>query len=77
MVEIAYPGRDGAFAMNLSPGDYVLKAFFAGKQVGKPVAVTVKGPQLVDLREPFNVSASASGDGAADKGAADKGAADK
>jgi hypothetical protein len=59
VVEIAYPGRDGAFAMNLAPGDYVLKAFFAGKPVGKPVSVTVKGAQLVDLRDPFNVAVAA------------------
>jgi hypothetical protein len=56
VVEIAYPGRDGAFAMNLQPGDYVLKAFFAGKQVGKPIAVSVKGPNLVDLKDPLNVA---------------------
>ncbi len=36
-------------------GDYVLKAFFQGKVVGKPIAVTVKGPLLVDLKEPLNV----------------------
>jgi plastocyanin len=56
VVEIAYPGRDGAFAMNLQPGDYVLKAFFAGKQVGKPVSVTVKGPALVDIKDALNVA---------------------
>jgi hypothetical protein len=59
VVEIAYPGRDGAFAMNLQPGDYVLKAFFAGKQVGKPVSVTVRGNQLVDLHEALNVAEAA------------------
>jgi hypothetical protein len=59
VVEIAYPGRDGAFAMNLQPGDYVLKAFFAGKQVGKPVSVSVKGPQLLDLRDTLNVAEAA------------------
>ena len=59
VVEIAYPGRDGAFAMNLQPGDYVLKAFFAGKQVGKPLSVTVKGAQLVDVKEALNVSEGA------------------
>ncbi len=56
VVEIAYPGRDGAFAMNLAPGDYILKAYFGGKQVGKPISVGVKGPQLVDLKDPLNVS---------------------
>lgn len=56
VVEIAYPGRDGAFAMNLAPGDYVLKAFFSGKQVGKPISVGVKGPQLIELKDPLNVA---------------------
>ena len=57
VVDVAYPGHDGAFAYGaLPPGDYVLKAFFQGKVVGKPVAVTVKGPLLVDLKEPLNVA---------------------
>src|SRR5580698_7289345 len=30
VLEIAYPGRDGAFGMNLPAGDFVLKAYFAG-----------------------------------------------
>jgi plastocyanin len=56
VVDVAYPGHDGAFAYGaLPPGDYVLKAFFQGKVVGKPVAVTVKGSLLVDLKEPLNV----------------------
>jgi plastocyanin len=61
VVEIAYPGRDGAFAMNLAPGDYVLKAYFGGKQVGKPISVGVKGPQLIDLKDPLNVSEGGEG----------------
>jgi plastocyanin len=56
VVEIAYPGRDGAFALNLQPGDYVLKAFFSGKQVGKSISVGVKGNQLIELKDPLNVS---------------------
>jgi hypothetical protein len=56
VVDVAYPGHDGAFAYSaLPPGDYVLKAFFQGKIVGKPVAVTVKGNVLVDLKDPLNV----------------------
>jgi plastocyanin len=56
VVDVAYPGHDGAFAYgSLPPGDYVLKAFFQGKVVGKPVAVTVKGSSLVDLKDPLNV----------------------
>ena len=58
VVDVAYPGHDGAFAYSaLPPGDYVLKAFFAGKQVGKPVSVSVKGSsQLIDLKDPINVA---------------------
>jgi hypothetical protein len=56
VVDVAYPGHDGAFAYgNLAPGDYVLKAFFQGKPVGKPVSVTVRGGGLVDLKEPLSV----------------------
>lgn len=56
VVDVAYPGHDGAFAYSaLPPGDYVLKAFFQGKVVGKPVAVSVKGSSLVDLKEALNV----------------------
>ena len=61
VVDVAYPGHDGAFAFGaLAPGDYVLKAFFQGKPVGKAVAVTVKGTQLVDLKDPFNLGEGAS-----------------
>ncbi len=56
MVDIAYPGHDGAFAFSALPaGDYVLKAFFQGKAVGKPVSVTGERNLLVDLKEPLNV----------------------
>ena len=56
VVDVAYPGHDGAFAYSALPqGEYVLKAFFQGKVVGKPVSVTVKGSQLVDLKEALNV----------------------
>jgi hypothetical protein len=59
VVDVAYPGHDGGFAFtNLASGDYVLKAFFQGKAVGKPVSVTVKGNQLVDLKEALNVAES-------------------
>jgi len=57
VVDVAYPGHDGAFAFDkLAPGDYVLKAFFQGKTVGKAVSVTVKGNVLVDLKDPLNVA---------------------
>jgi hypothetical protein len=58
VVDVAYPGHDGAFAFgNLAAGDYVLKAFFQGKPVGKPVSVTVRSNnQLVDLKDAVNVA---------------------
>lgn len=61
VVDIAFPGRDGSFGMNLAPGDYVLKAFFGGKQVGRSVSVTVKEKGNVDLKEPLNVGEGDSG----------------
>ena len=36
-VEFAMPDREGAFSMTVPPGEYTFKAFFDGKQVGKPV----------------------------------------
>ncbi|HEY2511694.1 MAG TPA: hypothetical protein VGI39_12585 [Polyangiaceae bacterium] len=60
VVDVAYPGHDGAFAFgSLASGDYVLKAFFQGKPVGKPVSVTVKGNFLVDVKEALNVGEGA------------------
>ena len=57
--EIAYPGRDGAFGMNLPSGDYTLKAFFNGKQVGRAVSVSAKDKLPFDLKDPLNVAESA------------------
>lgn len=56
VVAVTYPGRDGAFGFALPGGQYVLKAFFNGKQVGKPVDINVKekGPPL-DIKEALNV----------------------
>lgn len=55
VVQVAYPGRDGAFGFSLPAGDYVLKAFFQGKQVGKPIPITARDKGTLDLKEPFNV----------------------
>jgi hypothetical protein len=51
----AYPQRDGTFTMNLGSGDYILKAFFGGKNVGKPVSIAVKDKTL-DIKEPLNLA---------------------
>jgi len=56
VVQVAYPGRDGAFGLTLPPGEYVLKAFFQGKQVGKPTPVNAKEKTTVELKDPINVS---------------------
>jgi hypothetical protein len=61
VVQVAYPGRDGAFGLTLPAGEYVLKAFFQGKQVGKPTPVNVKERTSVELKDPLNVGGSAEG----------------
>lgn len=62
VVQVAYPGRDGAFGLTLPGGEYVLKAFFAGKQVGKPTTVTAKDKSTVTLNDPLNVAAEGATD---------------
>jgi hypothetical protein len=61
VVMVTYPGRDGSFGFSLSPGDYVLKAFFGGKQVGKPATATAKERTTLDLKDPLNVGEGADG----------------
>jgi hypothetical protein len=59
VVQIAYPGRDGAFAFSLPSGDYVLKAYFNGKPVGKTINFAARDRGMVELREPLNVGEGA------------------
>jgi hypothetical protein len=55
VVEVVYPGHNGAFAFrDLPTGDYFLKAFFDGKQVGKPLQV-VATRGTVELKEPLTL----------------------
>jgi hypothetical protein len=61
VLEIAYPGRDGAFGMSLPAGDFVLKAYFGGKQVGRAVNVASRERATLDLKEPLNVGETADG----------------
>lgn len=56
VVAVTYPGRDGAFGFSLPAGEYVLKAFFNGHPVGKPVTVTAKEKSTFELKDPFNVA---------------------
>jgi hypothetical protein len=61
VVDCVYPARDGTFNVSLPPGDYTLRAYFAGKPVGKELAgvhIDDKGKQ-VDLKEPLNVGGDA------------------
>jgi hypothetical protein len=55
VAQIAYPGRDGAFGFSLPNGDYVLKAFFNGKPIGKPVNFTAKEKGMVEIKEPLKL----------------------
>jgi hypothetical protein len=59
VADVAFPGRDGNFAMNLPAGTYVLKAFFMGKQVGRDVSVASKEKGVLDLKESLNVGEGA------------------
>ena len=56
VVDVVYPVRAGAFAFrDLPPGDYSLRAFFGGRQVGKSVAVVAtKGS--VELKDAINLA---------------------
>jgi hypothetical protein len=55
VAQVTYPGRDGAFGFSLPNGDYVLKAFFNGKPVGKQVNFTAKEKGIVELKEPLKL----------------------
>ncbi len=55
VVQVAYPGRDGAFGFNLPGGDYVLKVFFNGHPVGKQIQFTAKERGAVELKEPLKL----------------------
>jgi plastocyanin len=50
-LEFSLPDREGNFGMTLPHGDYTLKAFFDGKQVGKE-SVHV-GPGGLEMKEPM------------------------
>jgi hypothetical protein len=54
-VEFALPDRDGNFAMAVTPGDYTVKAFFEGKQVGKSAEAVHVGGAGIDLKDPLSI----------------------
>jgi hypothetical protein len=51
--------RDGSFTLQLPPGDYVLKAFFAGNQVGKDVTGVHVATAPVELKDAIQVGGDA------------------
>lgn len=59
VVAVTYPGRDGAFGFSLPGGEYVVKAFFGGKQVGKAINFTAKDKGVLELKETLNVGEGA------------------
>ncbi len=59
VVDIVYPGHNGSFEFkNLPEGDYYLKAFFQGKEVGSAVAVARRG--TIELKDPIALAGEAS-----------------
>jgi hypothetical protein len=60
-VQIVYPAKDGTFAMAVPSGDYVVKAFFGGKPVGKPFNFAAKEKGTFELKEAINVSEAGEG----------------
>ncbi len=56
VLQVAYPSRDGAFAFALPSGDYVLKAFFGGRRVGKHISVVAKDRGTFEIKEPLNLA---------------------
>ncbi len=59
-VATVFPGKDGNFALTLPAGDYVLKAFFNGKPVGKPTQILAKDKSTLDMKDPLNVGGEGS-----------------
>ena len=55
VVEVVFPGHNGSFSFkDLPTGEYFLKAFFNGKEVGKPVQATATRGN-VDVKEPLTL----------------------
>ncbi len=61
VVASVFPGRDGAFGFTLPGGEYILKAYFQGKVVGRPAQANAKDRGTFELKDPLNV-AEAGGD---------------
>jgi hypothetical protein len=56
-VQTTYPAKDGSFAFSLPTGDYVIRAFFGGKKVGKDMgSINAKDKGTLELKEILDVS---------------------
>jgi hypothetical protein len=53
--DFAVPDHDGAFNLPVAPGEYTVKVFFDGKQVGKEVDAVKVGERPIELKEPIAV----------------------
>lgn len=51
VVQSVYPAADGTFSFSLTTGEYNLKAYFGGKQVGKPLSISAKERGVLDLKD--------------------------
>jgi hypothetical protein len=58
-VDFALPDRDGAFTLTVPAGEYTIKAFFDGKQVGKAIEGFHVAERGADLREPLSLGGEA------------------
>ncbi len=59
-VDFALPDRDGAFSLPVpTTGDYTIKAFFDGKQVGKAIEAVRVSERGTELKEPLSVGGDA------------------
>ena len=58
VAQFAYPKNDGTFTQNIAPGEYIVRAYFGGKPVSKPMSITVQGRNMTDMREPLALTES-------------------
>ena len=53
--DFALPDHDGAFSLPVPPGEYAVKVFFDGKQVGKAIEGLKIGERPIEIKEPIAV----------------------
>jgi plastocyanin len=53
--DFAMPDHEGAFSLPVPPGEYTIKVFFDGKQVGKAVEGLKVGERALEIKEPIAV----------------------